>query len=145
MLRLLEGQIPFIDASTKMPPEFDDFQANLESARSRILALMSDFDDKGSPPYSEETLANAISFLKKLAYSIWKLNHTVIALPKILPGPEGSVDVCWKTPKFQLLINFPKDPNEPASYYGDDHGANTTEGLFDGSKLDQIFLFWLLD
>ena len=99
---------------------------------------------KISSTYKKSTINRAISFLKKLAYSLWKINQTIIEIPKIQPGPSGSIDICWKTPTFQLLINFPEEENEPASYYGDDYGSNTTEGQFDGSKMDQVFLFWLM-
>jgi hypothetical protein len=145
LLKLLHGQVPKIDAFTELPQEFSEFQMKIDESMSRILALEQNFDEKNSPPYEKSTLNRAISFIKKLAYSVWKLNQMIIPIPKILPGPEGSIDVCWKTPTFQLLINFPMDLDEPASYYGDDYGKNTTEGIFDGTKLDQIFLFWLLE
>lgn len=145
MLKLLQGKLPRIDVQTQLPPELSEFQQSLDSAFQRILALKPDFDGEQSSSYEKAPVERAIIFLKKLALSVWQLNQTVIPYPLIFPGPEGSIDIQWKTKKFQLLINFPKDIEEPASYYGDDYGKNTTEGLFDGTKLDQIFLFWLLD
>jgi hypothetical protein len=53
----------------------------------------------------------------------------------ILPGPYGSIDLHWRTPKRELLINVPDDAEGPASYYGDDREEGTGNAIR-GKNLD---------
>ena len=70
MLKLLEGQMPQIDANTKLPPELAELDSKINNATRRILALKQDFDEENSPSYKRITILRAITFLKKLAYAI---------------------------------------------------------------------------
>jgi hypothetical protein len=143
MLELLKNFSP--DDFDLLPPELDSLSKKIKQAVKHILALPEDFDEENSKIYQVETVDRAVLFVKKLAISALKVNNTVIPAPKILPGPDGSIDVCWKQDTFSLLINFPAEAEDLPTYFGEDTLGNTTEGSFDGSKLDQVFLFWLLD
>ena len=128
-----------------LPRELKGLSERIKQSRNHILSLPKDFDGDNSTAYRAETVDRAVMFVKKLAISALKVNNTIIPAPKIMPGPDGSVDVCWKEDSFSLLINFPDDTDDLPTYFGEDTAGNTTEGSFDGSKLDQVFLFWLLD
>jgi len=143
MLELLKNLSP--DELNRLPQELDSLSKEITRSVKKILSLSNDFDDENSKSYQVETVDRAIMFVKKLAISALKVNNTIIPVPKILPGPDGSIDVCWKQDAFSLLINFPAEAEELPTYFGEDTVGNTTEGTFDGSKLDQVFLFWLLD
>lgn len=143
MLDLLKDHF-IINENAKLPPALETLDKVIESGKSRLLQLEDDYDGEGSQAPSEDTVKRATDFIKKIAFAVHSVSGRVVEIPKILPGPGGSVDVCWKTDTFQLLVNFPENREEPASYYGDDYGKNTTEGLFDVSRLDQVFLFWLI-
>ncbi|MFX0103800.1 MAG: hypothetical protein ACFFCS_29830 [Candidatus Hodarchaeota archaeon] len=133
-----------VDENFELPEELTTISQKIKSAKVKILELEDDFDGEGSVKYEPSTLNMAISFINKVAMGALKINKTVIKPPKLLPGPDGSIDVVWKESNFQLLINFPHN-DKLASYYGEDVDGNTTEGLFDPRKLDQVFLFWLMD
>jgi hypothetical protein len=133
-----------IDENFNLPGELESISEKIKSAKKRILNLADNFDGEGSERYEPATINRAISFINKVAMGAFKINKTIIKTPKLLPGPDGSIDVIWKTSNFDLLINFPKD-EKLASYYGEDTNGNTTEGLFDSEKLDQVFLFWLMN
>jgi hypothetical protein len=71
-----------------------------------------------------------------------------VEAPKILPGPHGSIDLHWKMPKRELLINIPANPEEPGSYYGDDREEGT-ENAIRGKNLDvsannEWIFMWLM-
>jgi len=143
LLELLKN-ISYDDIST-LPQELDEISKVIKQSTTHILSLEKTNDDEGSTDYKKETLNRATTFVKKLAISALKVNNTIIPTPKILPGPDGTIDVCWKEENFALLINFPDDEHELPTYFGEDESGNSTEGSFDGSKLDQVFLFWFLD
>jgi len=113
-----------------------------------ILELGDDWDEEGSSSYSESTLKRAQSFLLKNAVQLWRRHKTCFDPPIIEPGPYGSIDLHWRAPKRELLINVPANPEEPISYYGDDKEEGT-ENAIRGKNLDQstdtewIFL-WLI-
>jgi len=66
-----------------------------------------------------------------------------VPIPAILPGPDGSIDLHWKTEKYELLINIPGDLNAPASFYGDNYSTLKLEGTFDLKQLNFILIDWL--
>lgn len=143
MLELLKNAD--ITDMERFPTELEAIHDAIERSKRHLLSLPRDFDGEGSEAYTKGAVERAISFVKKLAISAWKVNHAIVPVPNILAGPDGSIDVCWKEDAFSLLINFPPSGEELASYHGHDNLGNTTEGCFDGSKLDQVFLFWFLD
>ena len=68
----------------------------------------------------------------------------VMPTPQINPGPEGSIDVHWKTRQFELLLNFPADPTLPAGFYGDDYGTLKIKGKMRTEGFNQGLLLWLM-
>ena len=63
--------------------------------------------------------------------------------PIIGPGPEGSIDLYWKEPTFELLVTVPPDKALPAAFYGDDYGRQTIEGTIGTSVYSRGILHWL--
>ena len=51
------------------------------------------WDDEGSEAYSKETFSLAINFAIKYSKAIWEEKFVLIDAPKILPGPDGRIDV----------------------------------------------------
>lgn len=83
-----------------------------------ILELKDDWDEEGSPGYKESTWNRAAEFVKEVASAFHQRFGVRVDPPRILPGPEGSIDIHWKTPERELLINIPSDDEEPADYCG---------------------------
>jgi hypothetical protein len=130
-----------------IPPVMSSLRLVIEASRN-ILELTEDWDDEKSPGYSESTWNRAVKFLSKNALYLWRRHKIYLEAPRILPGPDGSIDLHWRMPKRELLVNIPANAEEPASYYGDDREEGT-ENAIRGKSLDTsahnewIFL-WLM-
>ena len=136
-----------VSEPTHIPSVFSNLNDAIEASRY-ITELKEDWDEEGSPSYSKSTWTRATRFLKKHALSLWQDHRVAIEVPQILPGPDGSIDIRWRTDKRELVINVPANVNEPASYYGDDkeEGTDTAirgKNLDLSASSDWIFL-WLM-
>lgn len=125
-----------------------DIDAAIQEAQT-ILELQDDWDGEGSPGYAESTLRRAIDFLLLNTSRAWECCGIRTQAPVIGPGPDGSIDIHWKTSTRKLLVNIPADSNKAATFYGDDRtsrdGAtsNVIEGCLD-TAIDHLWLLmWL--
>jgi hypothetical protein len=116
----------------------------IEESRS-LLEMEGDWDGEGSPGYSAETWSRAVEFLKDNTRRLRDILGVWGAAPSISPGPNGSIDLHWKTASRELLINIPTDPDQPAGYYGDDSGNNRIKGTLDTSGRNEWLLMWLIE
>ena len=102
------------------------------------------WDQEGSVGYSESTWRRVNQFLIRNAIHFSRSRN--FSVPEILPGPDGSIDLLWRTKSRELLINVPPG-TEALSFYGDDREDGTKDAI-KGKKLDEsadndwIFL-WL--
>jgi hypothetical protein len=122
--------------------QFSGLLQALNSAKS-MLELPDDWDDAGSPAIQEQTLRRAGVLLILHAALIWARFSVVMPTPRILPGPEGSVDLHWKTRRRELLINVPRDPQVPVPYYGDDLGSDRKKGMLHPNAINLELFAWL--
>lgn len=125
-------------------PESAKISAAINASRN-ILELEDDWDGEGSRSYLIETWTRATEFLRLYALRSWERHGTIIDAPRILPGPDGSIDIHWKSGLHELLVNIPVDPTKPASFYGDDYGIARIEGTFDSFTFNLGLLSWLTD
>jgi hypothetical protein len=108
-----------------------------------MLSLPDDWDDAGSPSIRPETLRRAVFFLLlNSAIVLWRY-AAVVPTPRITPGPDGSVDLHWRTRRRELLINVPRESQEPFSYYGDDFGSDKRKGSIPADSLAPDLFAWL--
>ena len=109
-----------------------------------MLDLPDDWDGEGSPRYEEATWRRAVEFLLGNALRIWEEQGVVVPTPKVRKGPQGSVDLHWRTPTRELLINVPADPDAQADYYGDDGtSGHRIKGTLDLAREGHQPLLWL--
>ena len=106
----------------------------------KILGFKGAPDEENFVPCTRETLDRAKTFLSGYAAVI--LGGSLV--PKVLPGPAGSIDIHWKSEKKELLVNIPADPNLPATFYGDDYGDIFIKGSARIGKPDATLAYWLL-
>lgn len=123
---------------------FQELKAEIEQAR-RILELEDDWDGEGSPGYSEDAFDRAVSFLTMEAEGLWESWGIPLPAPKIGPGPHGSIDLHWKQPSKELLVNIPADSNEMATFYGDNYGAEKIRGSLDPRNFNFGIAAWLVN
>ena len=95
----------------------------VDETKKHLLALKEDWDGEGAPAYQEETIEAAADFLYELVEKSEALEATQV---RILPASEGSIDMHWKSARFELLVNF--HPDGLVSYYGDDYCENSIQG-----------------
>ena len=114
----------------------------LEKSKA-ILDLPNDWDDAGSPPFKVGTWERMRQLLLVHAGLGWQRSGLMIPVPRILPGPDGSIDLHWKTPRRELLINVPEDSREPITYYGDDFGDDRKKGTIQPGTLHPGLFAWL--
>jgi len=114
----------------------------LEAGR-KILKLKDNWDGEGSVGYAKATYNRTEQFLRK--HEAWLLQKVGEYIPtlEIEPGPEGSIDLHWKTPKYELLVNIPVDETAPASFYGDDYKKNAFKGTFPQDETNEALILWL--
>ena len=110
-----------------------------------VLNLKQDWDEQGSLPYAESTWRRACDFLIRQANFARDTFHRELPAPKILPGPNASIDLHWKVSRFELLVNVPSDPTKTATFYGDDYGDLRIKGDLNTSEAILGLVVWLLN
>lgn len=112
-------------------------------ASRRILDLKDDWDEEGSSGYEESTWKRAKDFVVKVTTSFHQSRGFWVDPPRILPGPQGSIDIHWKTSMRELLINIPESKEEPADYYGCGSLQDAIKGKLDTQLPNEWILLWL--
>ncbi len=136
------GKTTFLrDLSDQCSPARSALDEIIEGSRA-ILELELD-EDEAQAPYTEETWTRAVEFLRRNAKWVWDTLGRAVDLPEILPGPDGSIDLHWDYPDYEILINIPADPNAKAGFYGDDRGKIQIKGSFDPRSHNHGLLLWL--
>ena len=125
--------------------QFIAFYEKIDKTKAKRFKIKENWDDEGAKGYKKDNWERATEFTKILCFYLWKETQKLIDLPNILPGPDGSIDIHWKTTNFDLLINIPEDPNEPATFSSDDYGQNMIKGTFDPKKVNHALLSWLME
>ncbi len=105
-----------------------------------ILDLPPNWDGEGSRQYRRKVLERAFLFTEKHARWFHKEFGKLLDTPHIGPGPDGSIDVHWSAPDYELLVNIPDDLSMPGTYYGDDYDNSVVKGSFDPTKINRGFL-----
>jgi len=97
-----------------------------------MFELAPDWDDEGAKPVDRATWEMAIAFLRRQAESYWRQHMLCIPVPRITPVSDGSLDLYWKSDRFELLVNISRS-NEHfvAAFYGDDYGRSSVKGELD--------------
>lgn len=112
----------------------------LQTSR-RILDMPANWDGEGSQAYSVVTWQRAIQFVLRMAIESWRMSDIVAPLPALTPGPEGSLDVTWRTSKRALFLNVPAEESEPIEYFGRDHSRTVR---VKGEERDESHTGWML-
>lgn len=119
-------------------------QAEIESAEEKLTALADNWDGEGSAKYNRETLDKAAEFLRSQDKLILGIQNRSLPVPQINPGPDGSIDLFWKQPTWELLVNVPARANEGASFYGEDNTGQHIKGSFGTSIFNLELVMWLM-
>lgn len=116
------------------------------SDSSKILTFKGDPEDESFVPCTKDTLDRAIGFLRFYARWMVTMYTSEIPTPVLTPGPCGSIDIHWKNPNKELLVNIPRESNAPMLFYGDDYNQIFIKGsLKSDAKLHPSIMMWLMD
>lgn len=94
--------------------------------------------------YSEKALDRAVAFLRTHIEWVWRSCGTKAPVPTIGPGPRGSVDLYWKRPSWELLVNIPASADDPGTFYGHDDNKQKAKGSFDPEYFTMSIATWLM-
>ncbi len=110
-----------------------------------IVDLKDDWDGEGSLGYEELTWLRAARLVAKSSIAFWRTCRAVPPAPGITPGPDGSIDMVWRSEGRKLVINIPEEPHSVATFYGKDR--NDEHGFLRGelhlSRDGEWLLAWL--
>lgn len=87
-----------------MMSDVSELESAIEESRW-IIALDEDWDGPIVMPYNYSTWSTAVQFTRDVHAGLW----VELPIPRILPGPEGSIDLIWDTPERSVLANVSQD------------------------------------
>ena len=130
--------------SFTLPTALRNIADAIEESRY-IRDLRDDWDADGSPGYGEATWSRAARLVAESSMAFWRTYRSVPSAPSITPGPDGSIDMVWRSAERKLVINVPEEPDSVATFYGKDR-SNEHEflrGEIDLSRDGAWLLAWL--
>ena len=104
-----------------------------------ILDLQPNWDGEGAEAYTESTWIKSVSFLCEFSIDISNTFGKTPVTPTIYHGPEGSIDILWKTNDLNLLLNIPKD-EQAATFSGENSLGQEYEGSLNINNYSLSFL-----
>ena len=122
-------------------PPVDIFQSIKKGFE--IAKFMDDWDGEGSCSYKSSTIYKSGQFLWNVALDFQRCQKSPLSAPRFSPGPDGSIDLHWKSSERELLINFPEE-EDPITFYGDNSAGEIVKGTLDVSKSNQWLMLWLM-
>src|SRR5437868_4056239 len=127
-----------------VPPNFQAIVDAIRESRD-MLEWEDNWDDEGSPGYNESTWDRANNFVTLNAVRLWREKGVSIMAPTLFPGPDGSIDIRWRTNNRELYVNIPADATESATYYGYSESGEITKGNLNLSAQNYWLLAWMSD
>ncbi len=124
----------------ELPYQLEKLYDAIDKSRYLIGYKEIDEDTGIETLYEKTTWERSIKFLAQLGKWAFEKHDLVIDAPKIYDGPNGSIDMYWKSDSYRLMINFPTNENTAPSYYGDDYADLRFEASIDLKK-NLLFTF----
>jgi|GEM_PF-4439643 len=110
-----------------------------------LRTLPDNFDGEGSPHYSARTVSSATELVRQLTERYMGSFAAKLPLPSVLPGPEGSVDLTWKSSAGKLLLNVPPGEAGVPTAYGETPGGEPISLQIDSDAASDRLLRWIRD
>lgn len=86
----------------------------------RMLEWEDDWDDEGAKAITRSTFDRARTIVDVLEETLSGGHSLTLPAPDVAPGPgDGSIDLHWRQPKWELLLNVPADFAVAPDWYGD--------------------------
>ena len=136
---------PKLERARRVQPDWLPLRRHLDHISNIIdgsKMLLTTYDEDARPVTTRETWDRAVHFLASYSRQVWDKFSIKVDAPQILPGPDQSIDIHWRQPAYEMLINIPVNANEIPTYYGDDKLGNTISGSV-ASTQNRGLLLWL--
>lgn len=115
-----------------------------EIDRSRYL-LGDNWDGEETEAVDRRVWRQAVQFLASSATAYFEHTRSVVPACRIGGGPAGSIDLHWRLPDRELLLNIDADQPAVATFYGDDGtGSQQIKGSLDPAVPAEWLIAWLL-
>jgi hypothetical protein len=109
-----------------------------------ILELDNDWDDEGAAKYDPRTWQRAVGLVRLLTALHLQIHGVELLPSSIAPAGKGSIDLYWSAKNGTLLISVPCDPQQNATYYGQNtSGDNTISGFISTSQKRPDIAAWI--
>ena len=131
------------EAWQSLPPALSRIREAIERSRD-ILGLSDGWDGEAGRRIEEASWCRAVDFLTRQAALMWERFGKILEPPDITPVPDGSIDIHWDRPDFELLVNIPSLETATAGFYGDDRGRISIKGELDIDKVNEGLALWLM-
>lgn len=95
-----------------------DIEDTLDKYTSHLLDLEDNWDGQGASSYKLDTIQRTKRFVRAIM-DYFTDQRIEISIPKVLPVPNGSLDISWKNNYYRLIINISEDPHHLVEVYGD--------------------------
>jgi transcriptional regulator with XRE-family HTH domain len=120
-----------------------ELETAIVNAEHYLLHLGDNWDGQGNCGYDKATLNRATEFLRRQSTWLWRKFDFNVPIPDINPGPDGTIDLDWKQPSWELLINIPKG-SQAGSYYGENAESSIKGSLnLDTYVTNVQLILWL--
>jgi hypothetical protein len=135
-----------VEGGIAVPEELAHFVPAIESSRA-MLNLEDDWDGEGSLGYAEETWRRAVGIAIESAISFLLTHDEAVPTPAFSKGPDGSVDVVWRSGSRKVMINVPAEEDEPITYHGFDREISQREikAILDPVDHNKWIVVWLTE
>ena len=110
----VEQKIKIYQMQQKFFLELDEY---IKNKQDLIQSQEKEWMEDGFTPISGEIIKKTFQFVKTILYDFWK-SDIHMEIPEILPCPDGSFDINWEMPNYDMLINIPKEEAEQCDFYG---------------------------
>lgn len=121
-----------------LPDTLLSLQKSIEKSKY-ILDLQANWDGEDAEAYTQNVWIKAVSFLCEFSIDIHNTFGKTPVTPNIYHGPEGSIDILWKTDNLNLLLNIPKD-DQAATFSGENSLGQQYEGSLNPNNYSLSFL-----
>jgi hypothetical protein len=128
-----------------LPVELSHIRKEIDRSRELFSGASQIAVEEGEASYTAEVWERAVRFLARSAWWAFVRLRCVIDSPRVLPGPDGSVDLHWDEPQYELLVNIPAEQGAWAGFYGDDRKSLTIKGKVHPNSMNSGLVLFLTE
>lgn len=140
---LLGTDEPTISLESSTPPNHEDIESALRDSTS-LRDLKIGWDGERGRAICESVWQRTANFVRAVRTAAWATSRTQIAVPDLLPSPDGSIDIEWENIAGEFVVRVPPDSDENLVFYGHRRDGDSVRGSLDEKSGNHAWLFhWI--